>query len=154
MIRNCVKKLMALNWIRKQPRSKKQKTKKNSMKFISLTEITFEVHQIMLNSIRFHIYLPIKWNFSEIIVSQFQNLIELNVHENSPIPIWSGALPLTPCGCCCFPHLFLRCGAAVRSSPSNGDDGDDRHWPTATLVTIVPIRHRQARWSWISHLFF
>ena len=100
----------------------------------------------MLNSIRFHVCIPIKWNFSEIIVSQFENLIELNV-KRLVQPFFSPYLEW----CCSSSHLpvwvvlfssLLRCGAAERSSPSNGDDGDDRHWPTATLVTIVPIRHR------------
>ncbi len=84
----------------------------------------------MLNSMNFHFYFPIKWNFSEIVVSQFQNLIELNVKRivqpfSSPYLEW------------CCASLLLRCGAAQRwrwgrSTLTDGDVGDDRPHPTQT----------------------
>ena len=119
----------------------------------------------MLDSINFHYYLPIKWNFSEIIVSQFQNLIELNVKRivqpfSSPNLDWCCSSSHPRVGCGCFPPSFS--GVVLR---------DDGSRPTDTMETMETIdtvrrgrweRWRRSspsdtdweRWKWISHLFF
>ncbi len=90
----------------------------------------------MLNSIRFHIYFPKKWNFSEMWVNFkiWFNWMWRELCSRSPLPIWSGAALLpTPCGWCCFPPSSF--GVVLRN---------DRPRPTVTMGTIDTDRRR--RW--------